>query len=306
METAPETQWPRRAWTRRAGWLAAAVCVCGAAWFLRLGFRGAVGTDPEPERLALGPAGDAATAAVYLPRKPDGAAIVICPGGGYGTLVLEAEGHRVARWLNRNGIVGVVLEYRFPQGDPNRPLADAQEAIRLVRRQAAAWGVRTNQIGILGFSAGGHLAAMAATMPDLAAPDERDGAARPSSRPDFAVLVYPVISMDELADAGSRLGLLGPHPAPERIAAYSTDRRVTAATPPVFLVHARDDAVVSAENSRRFLAALQARGISGAYLELDSGGHGLGYGGPLWDKWQTQALAWLRSQDLVAPGSGGE
>ena len=118
------------------------------------------------------------------------------------------------------------------------------------------------------------------------------------------MLVYPVISMDALVDAGSRLNLLGPEPSPERIAAYSVDRRVTANTPPAFLVHARDDAVVSAENSRRFHAALRARGIPCVYLELASGGHGLGYGGPLWESWQARALAWLRGQGLVSPDAG--
>lgn len=289
---------PRRGWTRRAGWLAAAVCAAAAAGLLPAGFHRA----PEPERLALGPAHAGAFATVYRPRRSGGTAAVICPGGGYGALTLEAEGRRVARWLSRNGIVGVVLEYRLPQGDPERPLADAQEALRLVRRRATAWGVRTNQVGVIGFSAGGHLAALAATQPEGPAPEVSAVAAGPSARPDFIVLVYPVISMDELADDGSRLNLLGPSPAPERIAAYSADRRVTAGTPPAFIVHARDDAVVSAENSRRFQAALLARGIPCAYLELASGGHGLGYGGPRWDAWQARVLAWLRGQGMAAAG----
>ena len=278
----------------------AAACACGTAWLLR-GARA-----PEPERLALGAADDAAFTTVYRPRRANGVAVVICPGGGYGALGLEFEGRRVARWLNRNGIIGLVLEYRFPTGNPDRPLADAQAAIRLVRNRAAEWGVQTNQIGILGFSAGGHLAAMAATLPDMAAGTVPGAAICSSSRPDFAILVYPVISMDELADAGSRRGLLGPHPSPDQMAIYSMDRRVTDSTPPTFLVHARDDAVVSAENSRRFHAALQAHGIPSAYVELESGGHGLGYGGPLWDDWQARALAWLRGLGRIAPGSAGE
>ena len=112
--------------------------------------------------------------------------------------------------------------------------------------------------------------------------------------------------MDDLADAGSRLNLLGPDPSPDRIAAYSMERRVTACTPPVFLVHARDDAVVSPENSRKFQAAMAAQGMACAYFELESGGHGLGYGGPLWDEWQGRALAWLRGQGLLEPRSSGE
>lgn len=298
MENEREAQPRRRGQARGALWIAAA-CVCGAAWLLPRA------RAPQPERLALGTADDAAFVTVYRPRRASGAAVVICPGGGFGALVLETEGRRVAHWLNRNGIAGLVLEYRLPHGDPERPLADAQAAIRLVRRRAAEWGVRTNQVGIIGFSAGGHVAAMAATLPEVAVPDD-SAAARASSRPDFAVLVYPVISMDELADAGSRLNLLGSEPSPERIAAYSADRRVTADAPPAFLVHARDDAVVSAENSRRFHAALQAHGVPSAYVELESGGHGLGYGGPLWDDWQAQAVVWLRGRCRIAPGSAGE
>jgi acetyl esterase/lipase len=289
---------------RKASWGAAAVCVCcvvGLLW-IKL-FKATEGT-PVVERLALRESDDGAAITIYHPRGAGRAAVVICPGGGYGALVLEAEGRRVAQWLNRMGMVGVVLEYRLPQGDPDRPLADAQDAIRFVRSRAAEWGVSTNQVGIIGFSAGGHLAALAATMPDAGPPPDR--AAGPSSRPDFAILVYPVVSMEDLADAGSRINFLGPDPAPDRIADYSADRQVSAATPPVFLVHARDDAVVSAENSRRFHAALQAHGVACAYLELDSGGHGLGYGGPLWDQWQAQALAWLRGQGLIDPRSGGE
>ena len=288
---------------RKASWGAAAVCVFCVVGLLWTRLFKATEGSPLAERLALRESDDGAAITIYRPRHSVGAAAIICPGGGYGALVLEAEGRRVAQWLNRMGVVGVVLEYRLPQGDPDRPLADVQDAIRFVRSRAAEWGVSTNQIGVIGFSAGGHLAALAATMPD-AGPSDR--AAGLSSRPDFAILVYPVISMEDLADAGSRINFLGPDPAPERLAAYSPDRRISGATPPVFLVHARDDAVVSAENSRRFHAALQAQGIACAYVELDSGGHGLGYGGPLWDQWQAQALAWLRSQGLIDPRSGGE
>lgn len=288
---------------RVALWGAAAACACGVAGLLWAGRSKTTNVASVVERLALGTADDGGAITIYRPRHAGRAAVVICPGGGYGALVLEAEGRRVAQWLTRQGMVGAVLEYRLPRGDPERPLADVQEAIRFVRSRAADWGVATNRIGIIGFSAGGHLAAMAATMPELRPPPRAPGT---SSRPDFAMLVYPVVSMDDLADAGSRLNLLGPDPSPDLIAAYSMERRVTACTPPVFLVHARDDAVVSPENSRKFKAALAAQGIAGAYFELEAGGHGLGYGGSLWDKWQKQALAWLRGQGLLVPGSGGE
>ena len=287
-------------------WIAAGAIIFGLAWLAWFwGHHKAVG-QPVPERFALEAADDSGCITVYQPRHSNGAAMVICPGGGYGGLVLDAEGQQVAHWLNRHGILGVVLEYRCPHGQPNRPLADVQAAIRLVRQRAAEWGVRTNQVGVIGFSAGGHLASMAATLPDLAVPDRYAGAGCLPSRPDFVVLVYPVICMDVLADAGSRLNLLGPDPSPEQIAAYSTDRRVTRNTPPAFLVHARDDTVVVAENSRKFHASLQAQGIPSAYLQMESGGHGLGYGGPLWVEWQAQALNWLRAQHLIASTTAGE
>ncbi|HRT04580.1 MAG TPA: prolyl oligopeptidase family serine peptidase [Kiritimatiellia bacterium] len=154
---------------------------------------------------------------------------------------------------------------------------------------------------------GGPVEQALAKMRGLGAAAAPSDSAGPASRPDFAVLVYPVISMDALADAGSRYELLGPDPSPEQIVAYSADRRVTAETAPAFLVHARDDAVVSVENSRRFHAALQSHSVPSACLELDSGGHGLGYGGPLWAIWQAQSLAWLRTQGLIGPPvAGGE
>lgn len=256
-----------------------------------------------PERMPLWGANAAANepnafVTVYKPQRTSGAAVVICPGGGYGAWVLEAEGHRVARWLNRHGIVGVVLEYRLPHGQPERPLADAQQAIRTLRRHAAAWGVQTNQIGILGFSAGGHLAAMAATVEEPVLHAKLLENEAENFRPDFVLLLYPVISMDELADSGSRLNLLGSNPTREQVHAFSADQRVTSRTPPMFLVHARDDAIVSEANSQRMVAALRAQGVPVAFHPLESGGHGLGYGGRLWEQWQQQALEWMRNQDI--------
>lgn len=187
---------------RKALWGAAAVCASGVAGLLWTGLFKATEGAPIVERLALRESDDSVAITVYRPRHGGRAAVVICPGGGYGGLVLEAEGWRVAQWLNQQGMVGAVLEYRLSQGDPSRPLADAQDAIRYVRSRAAEWGVATNHIGIIGFSAGGHLAAMSATMPKLGPSVRLPGA---SSQPDFAILVYPVIAMDDLADAGSRL-----------------------------------------------------------------------------------------------------
>jgi acetyl esterase/lipase len=237
---------------------------------------------------------------VHLSKKPNGAAIVICPGGGYGGLVTGAEGHGIARWLNSHGITGVVLEYRLPAGRSFVPLLDAQRAIKLVRAHSKEWKVDASRIGIMGFSAGGHLASTAATHfhdGDTSAADLVD---QFSCRPDFAVLVYPVVTMGEKTHGGSRRNLLGPNPTPEMIELFSNEKQVTEKTPPMFLTHAIDDMPVPCENSRALYEALQKAGIASKYLELPSGGHGLnGYKGPMWDAWQTQSLEWLAEQKLI-------
>lgn len=250
------------------------------------------GAGPQFDKAADG-AGPWIT--VHHPDAPSGTAMVICPGGGYRGLVTEQEGHGIARWLNRHGITGVVLEYRLPRGRAAVPLADAQRAIRTVRATAEEWDVRPNRIGIIGFSAGGHLASTAATQFDDGDPAATDPIARVSSRPDFAVLVYPVISMGELAHTGSRTRLLGEDAPQELRQRYSSELRVTAATPPMFLTHAVDDKVVAIEHSRRMQAALERHGVPSRLLELASGGHGLnGYQGPMWDAWQTEVLKWIK------------
>jgi acetyl esterase/lipase len=231
---------------------------------------------------------------VHRPAKSNGTAIVICPGGGYGVLVSGPEGHGIAEWLNRHGITGVVLEYRLPAGRPFVPLLDAQRALRTVRANAKAWGIDPMRIGIMGFSAGGHLASTAATHFDDGNPDAVDPIDRVGCRPDFAVLVYPVITMTGKGHRGSRNNLLGKEPSAKMVELFSNEKQVTTRTPPTFLAHARDDKVVPPENSKAFYEALQAQKVPSEYLELASGGHGLnGYKGPMWDKWQEQSLAWL-------------
>jgi acetyl esterase/lipase len=231
---------------------------------------------------------------VHTPEKPNGTAIVICPGGGYGGLVTGPEGHGIAKWLNQHGITGVVLEYRLPRGRPYVPLLDAQRAIRMVRSRAAEWKINPSRVGIMGFSAGGHLASTAATHFDPARNDANDPLDRPSSRPDFAILVYPVVTMGEVTHGGSKKNLLGDNPSAELIELFSNEKQVTAATPPMFLAHAVDDKPVPPENSRELDKALRAAGVASRYLELPSGGHGLnGYQGPMWDAWQKQSLEWL-------------
>lgn len=231
---------------------------------------------------------------VHQPADPNGTAVVICPGGGYGGLVVGPEGHGIAAWLNQQGITGVVLEYRLPAGRHAVPLLDAQRAIRTMRANAKQWQLDPSRIGIMGFSAGGHLASTAATRFDNGDTSAADAIERVSCRPDFAILVYPVVTFGEKGHAGTKTNLLGKAPSPDWIKFYSNELQVTANTPPTFLAHALDDGPVPPENSRLLYAALQAKGIPSKYLELPSGGHGLnGYKGPMWDAWQEQSLAWL-------------
>jgi acetyl esterase/lipase len=232
---------------------------------------------------------------VHRAAKPDGTAVVICPGGGYGGLVMGPEGHGIARWLNAHGITGVVLEYRLPSGRSEVPLLDAQRALRLTRSHAAEWGLRTNRIGILGFSAGGHLAATAATLFDGGEAGAADPIARIPSRPDFAILVYPVISMGPLGHGGSRDNLLGKGASEALLKRFSCEQQVTASTPPMFLAHAIDDRAVSIGNSRILADALSRKGIPFQLLELPNGDHGLnGYQGPSWNRWQKESIEWMR------------
>ena len=237
---------------------------------------------------------------LYRADRPNGAAVVICPGGGYGGLVMGAEGSGIAQWLNQHGIAGVVLKYRLPRGNSMVPLFDAQRAVRMVRFRAEEWGIDRARIGIIGFSAGGHLAASTGTQSDRGNEKSGDAIERISSRPDFMILVYPVISMGEKGHPGSRKNLMGPAPAPEVVERFSNEKQVTAQTPPTFLAHALDDKVVIPEHSRMFFAALQTNKVPAKYLELPQGGHGLnGYKGPMWDAWQNQSLEWLAGQKFI-------
>ena len=237
---------------------------------------------------------------VHLPENPNGAAIVICPGGGYGGLVTKGEGHGIAAWLNLHGIAGIVLEYRLPAGRPYVPLLDAQRALRTVRANATKWKVDPKKVGIIGFSAGGHLASTATVHFDLGEGKTTDAIARESSRPDFSILIYPVISMDVGVHRGSKKNLMGETPAAGLPEYFSTQKHVKASTPPAFLAHAIDDKVVDIENSRMFYAAQQKAGLPTRLVELPNGGHGLnGYKGPSWDKWQAESLLWLKELKVI-------
>lgn len=273
-------------------------------------FTAALAGAAEPQRISLwngrAPNGDGtfeqadAVLTVHRPEKSNGAAIVICPGGGYGGLVTGGEGHGIAAWLNKHGVTGAVLEYRLPKGRPYVPLLDAQRAIRTVRSRAKAWNLDPARIGIIGFSAGGHLASTAATHFDDGDAASDDAVERQSCRPDFAILVYPVISMGAMTHSGSRRNLLGEKPSEELVQLFSNEKQVTPQTPPTFLAHAQDDKPVPPKNSQLFYDALRANRVPAKYLRLPSGGHGLnGYKGPMWDAWQKQSLEWLTEQGLL-------
>ncbi len=268
-----------------------------------------LGSAAEPQRLALwnskAPNGDGTTdqadafLTVHVAEKPNDTAIIICPGGGYGGLVTGGEGHGIAKWLNGHGITGLVLEYRLPKGRSYVPLLDAQRAIRTARANAKAWHIDPAKIGIIGFSAGGHLASTAATHFDKGVAQSDDLVSRQSSRPNFAILVYPVITMDRTTHGGSRRNLLGEKPTDELIDLFSNEKQATAETPPTYLAHALDDKVVVPANSQAFHDALKKHGVATEYLQLPSGGHGLnGYKGPMWDAWQKQSLEWLTKLGL--------
>ncbi|MEK9633099.1 MAG: alpha/beta hydrolase, partial [Opitutae bacterium] len=231
---------------------------------------------------------------LHRPAKPNGTAAIICPGGGYGGLVMGAEGHGIAQWLNSHGITGVVLQYRLPKGRSFVPLEDAQRAIRLVRHRAKEWKINANKVGIVGFSAGGHLASTAAThFPKSGGPPAKNLFDRISCRPDFAILVYPVVTMGKHTHRGSKRNLLGNNPALQMVDLFSNEKQVIKETPPVFMAHAVDDRPVPPENSRMLYAALQKKDIPSKYMELPDGGHGLnGYKGPSWDAWQKGSIQW--------------
>ena len=239
---------------------------------------------------------------VYLPMQGNatGAAVLICPGGGYGHLAMDHEGKQIAEWLNSFGVAGVVLDYRHRgngYGYP-APLDDAQRAMRLIRSNSKLWAIDPGKIGVLGFSAGGHLASTVTTLFDTdygKAGEETDAL---SSRPDFSVLCYPVISMTQpFMHIGSRNNLLGKEDAPELEKLMSTELQVTDKTPPVFLLHAGDDRGVPVENSLAFYKAMLKAKVPGQVHIYDKGGHGfgLGKGKGTTEGWPNVCRDWILS-----------
>jgi acetyl esterase/lipase len=235
--------------------------------------------------------------------RATGAAVIICPGGGYGILAWEKEGVEPAKWFNSLGMTAFVLKYRLVEYGQPAPLRDVLRALRLVRSRAAEYGVKPDRIGVMGFSAGGHLAACAGTLYDL--PDGRTGAALDavSARPDFLLLIYPVITMkDPYTHAGSRRNLLGPTPTPELIERYSTDLQVTKSTPPAFLLTTFEDHTVPAENSLGFFEALHRAGVPAELHAYEKGPHGFGLrpgSGPV-SEWPKLCGQWLRLHGWAA------
>lgn len=258
--------------------------------------------DGAPGAKGTAPA-DKPTITVHLPapEKANGAAVIICPGGGYGALMMSYEGHDVATWLNANGVVGIVLQYRISPYNHPAPLLDAKRALRIIRSRATELKIDPKRIGIMGFSAGGHVASTLGTHFDAGDANAADPIERVDCRPDFMILIYPVISMGPLGHGGSRKNLLGSKPKAEDVESLSNEKQVTEKTPPAFLVHSKLDKAVSIEHSALFNAALKARGVPSEFLEMPTGEHGLGCGkGPLWAEWQAKCLEWMNARKITA------
>lgn len=244
------------------------------------------------------------TMTVFLPAKKSatGQAVVICPGGGYVRLSYNWEGEDVAKFLNAKGITAIVLKYRLPNSKSNvtpqlSPLLDAKRAVRLVRANAAKWNINPAKVGIMGFSAGGHLASTLETHFDAGDASSADSIERQSSRPDFAVLVYPVISMSKpIMHAGSRNNLIGEKPDSDLAKLYSNELQVTKQTPPTFLLHATDDKTVPVENSLLMYQALKDNGVPVEMHIYPVGGHGFGLavGKGYLETWTDRLVDWLR------------
>ncbi len=241
------------------------------------------------------------TLSVFLPpkEKANGTAIIIYPGGGYWTNAIVHEGYDVAKKFNEAGITAFVLKYRIPNeatmiDKEIGPLQDAQQAIKVVRSGAAKWNINAKRIGIMGFSAGGHLASTAGTHFNTAVIDNKKNT---SLRPDFMILIYPVISFqDSIAHMGSREQLIGKQPAKDKVDFYSNELQVTDFTPPAFLVHASDDDVVNAENSLVFFQQLLKHKVPAELHIYQNGGHGFGMKNKTTkDKWMDRCLNWMEA-----------
>ena len=223
-----------------------------------------------------------ATLTIYPAKNPNGQAIVACPGGGYAGIATTHEGHDMAAWFNTQGITYAVLHYRMPYGKHEIPLSDAHQAIRYMRKNGEKWGIK--QLGIMGSSAGGHLASTAATHFDA------------ETRPDFQILFYPVVTMTDYTHQGSKDNLLGKNPSEELVKLYSNELQVTEQTPPAFIMHSSNDDAVPVLNSINYYLALCKHGVWSSMHLYPVGGHGWGYNEnfPYKSQWKDELEKWLR------------
>ncbi len=282
------------------------------AWAVLVGTT-AIAAGPEPVKLwpngAPGAQGnepaDVPELRIYLPEadQATGAGIVVCPGGGYGALAMDHEGHQVAKWLNSIGVGAFVLKYRLgPRYRHPAPLQDAQRAMRYVRAHAGEWKIDPDRLGIMGFSAGGHLASTLATHFDAGDPKSEDPIERQSCRPNFAVLCYPVISFtEEFGHTGSKRNLLGPDPDPKLVENLSNEKQVTPETPPTFLFHTGEDKGVPVENSLAFYQALRKAKVPAELHVYQDGPHGVGLapGRPGLSTWKDRLADWLKNSGFL-------
>ncbi|MCW0484529.1 alpha/beta hydrolase [Gaoshiqia sediminis] len=240
--------------------------------------------------------------------KATGTAVIICPGGAYWGLAIKHEGEQVAKWLNSFGVTAFVLKYRLPddrimENKSIGPMQDGQRAIRVVRSRAKEWGINPAKIGIMGFSAGGHLASTISTHFNEKVYEPVDST---SARPDFSILIYPVISMESgITHWGSRENLIGKNPSPERVKHFSNELQVDSVTPPAFMVHSMDDGAVSVQNSVGYAMALKQFKVPCELHLYQSGGHGYGMGrsNNTESTWPEACYRWLKSNGF---GTAGE
>jgi len=245
------------------------------------------------------------TLSVYVPKdlKANGTAVVILPGGGYSHLSMNKEGAKIAEWLNSLGITAFLLKYRLPNDKIMKdkaigPLQDAQQAMRYIRKNATTWNINPDKIGIIGFSAGGHLGATLSTQYDEKTTSENDTT---SARPNFSILIYPVISMRKnISHSGSKTALLGKRPNKKLVNNYSSEKKVNRLTPPTFLVHATDDKSVSFKNSLIYYNALQKHSVPVELHLYEKGGHGFGIKPKdIVLNWTTDCENWLLNHSFL-------
>lgn len=258
--------------------------------------KGYIQNTSNPTLTLVGPAVD----------RPNGTAIIVAPGGGYVRQAVDREGTQYANWLSTLGVTTFVLNYRMQEFGHPAPLQDVLRAVRLLRSRAAEFGIDPSRIGVMGSSAGGHLAASAGTLFDNPAGRTGTDLDKVSARPDFLVLMYPVIAMEgPAAHMGSRKALLGANPSKELVQLMSVDRQVTQRTPPTLLIHTQADAAVPVENSILFYQALTKHKVPAEMYLFEQGAHGMGMRDGLGNasQWPRRAEEWLRARGLLTPAA---